>query len=149
MKKFKANFTPTLGELSKARAWLSCVLPEFFIQYGLETPDEDFVNKIVLCLSEVMANTVDYADPAAREIKTHLVLKGKAVCLEIEDDGAPFLNFEQALKSARGVHNVPTLDGRGRGLYLIGEMCTDLQYTVKTNDKNSFNKMVLKYDPSR
>ena len=143
---FKENFAPTLAALVTAREWFERVLPKFLETSGAHSLANETANMMVLCLSEVMANTVDYASPPATKISMSLALDGNKICIEIEDDGAPFHNFYEAVDASRHMHDEPTLDERGRGLYLVGNMCADLRYTAKNETDFPFNKTVLIYD---
>ncbi len=110
----------------------------------------ELVNTITLCVSELMANTIEYAFPSATSLCVTLTITfsqdSSSISVEIEDDGASFTNFEMAVEAVRSAHDVPTLDDRGRGLYLVGNMCSDLFYVAKNEEDIPLNKTVLVYE---
>lgn len=146
MTDFKSTFAPKLDALADARNWVEKTLPVFARHHNFTMVSEDTIGTMILCLSEMMANTIDYARPSATKIIVGLKLQGNKIHIEIEDDGAPFLSFQKAIEAARHAHDEPTLDERGRGLYLVGNLCSELDYQEKKTNDNSYNKTVLIYD---
>ena len=144
---FRRTFDAHLDQLSSARTWLNEVLPEFLTYYELSDKGGALQHRMTLCLSEIMANTIDYSSPPANALNVILEYKDRAIILSVEDDGSPFGGFEIAVNAAKRAHDVPTLDERGRGLYLVGNMCRDLHYTTKnSHGSQGVNRLMMVYD---
>lgn len=149
MNEFRAQFKPVISEVKFAREWLEKSLKEISTDDCCVFINRDFIDKVRLCFSEMLANTIEYSIPPASEIKARLIYRDERVFLEIEDDGSPFDGFEHVREEAKNAHDVPNLDEGGRGLYLVDSMCSKFEYFPKDGLENKLNRTVLRYDIAR
>ena len=120
MKLFSANCPATLQDLAGQRRALRRRLTE------IRLPAEA-VDTLQLVLSEIGANAISHARPAASELDVLVALEGASLRVEISDDGQPFTGFAALWREAGHMHLGP-LEGSGRGLALLHPLLEGVDY---------------------
>jgi anti-sigma regulatory factor (Ser/Thr protein kinase) len=96
--------------------------------------DQETVESMVLALDEIVSNAIEHGEAYRRAflpLAVALHQDGQGVVLEFEDPEAPAdLVRELGVALARSAGNRPPPDSeRGRGLFLVGQMLSDLSVT--------------------
>ncbi|MCS5699816.1 ATP-binding protein [Cyanobium sp. FGCU-52] len=100
---------------------------------------QELIDRLDLCLNEVLANLVDHAGPGALDTPVELLLDpgdpsgGSPVCLQVRDGGAPF--DPTAAPSPTAPTVLAETGIGGLGLVMVRRFCDDMRYR-RINDRN-------------
>ena len=87
-----------------------------------------------LVFSEVSANLLRHSSPPPTRIGVRVELDGTALQLAIDDDGAPFTDFDACWQKSSGIE-LTTLATSGRGLALIASAIETATYEAGTPNR--------------
>lgn len=113
-----------ISELKKVEDFLM----EIFREYELS---QQYFNKIYLCLSEAVLNSIKHGNKNIRRKKVSIEVEcvDKEVKVEVEDEGEGFdvNTIEDPTKSSN------LRNESGRGIFIIRKMSNQLEYNEKGN----------------
>lgn len=118
---------PDPREFRRASSWLRAG------GASLEVPEEQ-IDRLELCLNEVLANLVEHggdavaSNPIQLELGTSPVLSGCGVQLVVCDRGEPFDSGQADLRPLPG--SLEQASPGGLGLLLVKTFCDELHYRV-------------------
>jgi serine/threonine-protein kinase RsbW len=118
---------PDPQEFRRASSWLRAG------GASLEVPEEQ-IDRLELCLNEVLANLVEHggdavaSNPIQLELGTSPVLSGCGVQLVVCDRGEPFDSCQADLRPLPG--SLEQASPGGLGLLLVKTFCDEMHYRV-------------------
>jgi anti-sigma regulatory factor (Ser/Thr protein kinase) len=124
------------ASLTAASEWRA----ELAALWSRQRLDTEKLDDFKLALTEIVANVIQHAEPPARTLRLRLGLDGERLSMEIEDDGAPFADFETWFERARTNAETgcyPAAES-GRGLFLLLNLFSCCEYLPKGANR-SFN----------
>lgn len=126
------HIQPDPHSLREASLWLA-------ERCRLSSVPQELIDRLDLCLNEVLANLLDHAGPGALEAPVELLLDpgdptgGSPVCLRVRDAGAPFDPTAAPNPTAPTVLAETGIGGLG--LVMVRRFCDDMRYR-RINDLN-------------
>jgi serine phosphatase RsbU (regulator of sigma subunit)/anti-sigma regulatory factor (Ser/Thr protein kinase) len=120
MKLFDATEEATLDGARRLRQTLQRQLTNTRI-------NPDIASDLCLAVNEAAANAVTHGEPAPSWVGVRVAIRGKALEIEITDDGGPFTDFA-AQSSSVGAPAQMEARERGLGLSLIQDLLNEIAY---------------------
>ncbi len=123
---------PDPRSLREASLWLA-------ERCRLRSVPEVLIDRLDLCLNEVLANLIDHAGPGAQAIPVELVLDpgdpvgGAPLSLRVRDGGAPF--DPTAAHPPTAPTELAAMGIGGLGLVMVRRFCDEMRYR-RVNDRN-------------
>jgi len=123
---------PDPHSLREASLWLA-------ERCRLHAVPQELIDRLDLCLNEVLANLIDHAGPGALDIPVELVLDpgdpsgGTPLSLQVRDSGAPF--DPTAAPSPTAPTVLADMGIGGLGLVMVRRFCDEMRYR-RVNDLN-------------